>query len=101
MQYSNLTFVVMLAATATASATNSTLAPYVPVNGTAVAHYPTGTGVSKFTGTAAPTAPTAPTSQMPLAGAASAPTHVTVSVLGLAVAGGVALVGPSACCDRV
>lgn len=82
MQFSVVSLVV-LAATASAS--------FVPrqLNGTTPAYYPTGTGSVKPTGTAAPTKPT---SQIPFTGAATMPTHMAGSALGLVVAGGVALV---------
>ncbi|KAF1829763.1 hypothetical protein BDW02DRAFT_602283 [Decorospora gaudefroyi] len=76
MQFSIISIVAALAATATAA--------HVPVNGTS-AYYPTGTG------TAAPTVmPTSST--LPFTGGASMPTHWAGSALGLVVAGGVALV---------
>ncbi|OAL49121.1 hypothetical protein IQ07DRAFT_588465 [Pyrenochaeta sp. DS3sAY3a] len=78
MQFSIVSLVAFLAATATA----------FPGNGTTSAYYPTGTGSLKPSGTAAPTQPT---SQIPFTGAASVPTHMAGSALGLVVAGGVAL----------
>ncbi|KAH8726250.1 hypothetical protein GQ44DRAFT_771438 [Phaeosphaeriaceae sp. PMI808] len=76
MQFSIISIVVALAATA--SAVN------VPSNGTS-AYYPTGTGSVKPTGT---NAPTKPTSQLPFTGGAS---HMGSSALGFVLAGGVAL----------
>jgi hypothetical protein len=82
MQFSVISLVAALAATASAA--------YAPVNGTSAAYYPTGTGSMKPTGTAAPAKPT---SQLPFTGAAATiPTHMAGSALGLVVAGGVALV---------
>ena len=80
MQFSIISIVAALAATATAS--------YLPTNGTSAAYYPTGTG-SNPSGTAAPTKPT---SQLPFTGAAAMPTQMAGSAMGLVIAGGVALV---------
>jgi hypothetical protein len=76
MQFSIISAVAVLAATATAS--------YVPMNGTATsaAYYPTGTGAAQPTGAR-------PTSTLPFTGGAS---NLGGSALGLIVAGGVALV---------
>ncbi|KAF1942728.1 hypothetical protein EJ02DRAFT_433770 [Clathrospora elynae] len=81
MQFSIISIVAALAATATAV--------YAPVNGTSAAYYPTGTGSLPTSGTAAPTKK--PTATLPFTGAASMPTHMAGSALGLVVAGGVAL----------
>ncbi|KAF1845969.1 uncharacterized protein K460DRAFT_366817 [Cucurbitaria berberidis CBS 394.84] len=78
MQFSIVAIVAALAATTTAN--------YVaaPANGTTP--YPTGTGSVKPSGSTAPTK-----SQLPFTGAASVPTHMAGSALGLVVAGGVAM----------
>lgn len=88
MQFSLISLVAALAATASAS--------YVPrqVNGTVVP-FPTGTGSPKPLATFVPTgtaAPPRPTSMPPFTGAAAMPTHMAGSAFGLLVAGGVALV---------
>lgn len=77
MQFSIISLVAALAATASAS---------VVTNGTSTALYPTGTGAVTVTGTAAPVKPT---STLPFVGGAD---RLTGSALGLIVAGGVALV---------
>jgi hypothetical protein len=76
MQFSVISIVAALAATATAT--------YVPTNGTATTAplYPTGTGAAQPTGAR-------PTSTLPFTGGAS---NIGGSALGLIVAGGVALV---------
>jgi hypothetical protein len=76
MQFSIISIVAALAATATAT--------YVPTNGTATsgAYYPTGTGAAAPTGAR-------PTSTLPFTGGAA---NIGSSALGLIVAGGVAIV---------
>jgi hypothetical protein len=77
MQFSIISVVAALAATATAT--------YVPTNGTATtsgAFYPTGTGAAAPTGAR-------PTSTLPFTGGAA---NIGSSALGLIVAGGVAIV---------
>ncbi|KAL6706920.1 hypothetical protein ACN47E_005063 [Coniothyrium glycines] len=78
MQFSILAITAALAATTAA---------HVPANGTSVAYYPTGTGSAKPTGTGI--LPSGSTT--PFTGAASMPTHISGSALGLFIAGGVAL----------
>jgi hypothetical protein len=82
MQFSVISLVAVLAATASAA--------YTPINGTSPV-YPTGTGAAKpsLTGTAAPVKPT---SAILFTGAAARPVQVAGSALGFIVAGGVALV---------
>ncbi|KAH8633868.1 DNA polymerase subunit delta-2 [Alternaria alternata] len=77
MQFSIISIVAALAATATAT--------YVPTNGTATsgAYYPTGTGAASPTGAR-------PTSTLPFTGGAA---NIGSSALGLIVAGGVAISG--------
>jgi hypothetical protein len=84
MQFS-IAALLALAATASANAV------YYPrnANGTTVI-YPTGTG-AVTTGTGSPTKPTASFTQSPYTGAATYPTGAAGSVLGMVVAGGVAL----------
>jgi hypothetical protein len=80
MQFSIVAIVAALAATSTAT--------YLPINGTSTAvYYPSGTVSIKATGTGV--MPTKST--VPFTGAASMPTGMTGSALGLVVAGGVAL----------
>jgi len=81
MQFSIVSIVAALAATASAA--------YVQTNGTSAAYYPTGTGAGIPTSTGSSAKPT---STIPFAGAASMPQAISGPALGLVVAGGVALV---------
>lgn len=81
MQFSIISLVAALAATATAT---------YSVNGTS-AYYPTGTGAATTVSASGTGSVPKPTSAIPFTGAASMPTHMAGSALGLVVAGGVAL----------